>query len=142
MVNVLVIGAVAGAALRYRAAPPDGGLGPFAGALSSEDRRAIGAVIRADRPNLRDAMRTERADRAEILAILRAEPFDAAAFGAVTDRITERSRAWIDLGNRLIVDRVAAMSVAERAAFADRLAQKLRRPHDRDRDKDRGRPRD
>ncbi len=90
MLNVLIVGAVAGVALRERAAPRDVGLGPFAGALSKEDRRAIGAAVRAERPKLRETMRAEREDRAALLAVLRAEPFDPAAFAAVTARIADR----------------------------------------------------
>ncbi|HVG49473.1 MAG TPA: periplasmic heavy metal sensor [Rubellimicrobium sp.] len=132
--NLLVAGLVAGAALRH-----DGprrhmemGPGPFAQALSPDDRQAILAEIR-DRPGLGPPSREERKQAmTEVLAALRSEPFDRmraeAAMASQSDRVATVQRAI----QAAMVERLASMAPEDRAAFADRLEKELERGPNRD----------
>jgi len=128
--NLLVAGLVAGAVLR------DGGprdrmvrdldLGPFTEAFRPEDRDALRREFIARMPGMRDMRQEMRGDFGALLDVLRAEPFDLDAARAILDRQRGRMQERVDLGQALIVDRLAAMSAEERAAFADRLERRLR----------------
>ena len=61
----------------------------------------------------------------ESLVLLRADPYDAAAVEALMARQSERARERLELGQRVLAKRLAAMSPAERAAYADRLESQL-----------------
>lgn len=130
--NLLVAGLVAG---RLFHGHPGGGhpmavdlpLGPFARALSPEDRRAIGRDLLGD-PALRDMRRSLReADLATLAAALRAEPFDRAAAAAVIAAQSQKLRALEDAVEEALLARFAAMTAEERAALADRLMAEMRR---------------
>jgi uncharacterized membrane protein len=138
-VNLLVLGLVIGAHLRYGAdvrldGPPDGrsamrdlGYAPFIDALPRDQRRALGHALRDRAGSF--AMNREALARelAAILEVLRADPFTPDALTAVLDqqraRIDERARA----GRELLMERIGAMSAAERQEFADRLETAFRR---------------
>jgi len=115
--NLLVAGVVAGA--WWRGAPHDG---PRAGgpaalylALPREERRALRAELRGTID--RDSLHL----RAPLMAALRADPFDP---GALAATLAAQSDALAQAQTRmraLWLDRIAAMSPAERAAYADRL---------------------
>lgn len=128
--NLLVVGLVAGAVLR------DGGprermvrdldLGPFTEAFRDADRDALRRDFVARMPALRDMRAAMREDFQALLAVLRTEPFDAAAAQAILENQRGRMQARVDLGQELILDRLAAMTPEDRAAFADRLERRLR----------------
>lgn len=132
--NVLVIGLILGAILNG----PDGrnpravdlSLGPLTRALSEDDRRAIGQTIRAeiargDRPS--PQTRSARGgELAKMLELLRADPFDAAAFTELLARQRARADNWAQAGTDALSARLSAMPAEERAAFADRLERELR----------------
>jgi uncharacterized membrane protein len=132
--NLLVAGLVVGALLRH-----DGprrhmamGPGPFAQALSAEDRRAILTSLR-DRPGFGPPGREERQQAmAEVLAALRSEPFDRsraeAAMASQADRLATVEGAI----RGAMIERIASMSSQDRAAFAERLEGELKRGPDRD----------
>lgn len=102
-------------------------LGPFARALSPEDRRAIGRDLLGD-PALRDMRQSLReADIAALAEALRAEPFDSAAAAAVIARQSAKLRALEQAVEEALLSRFATMSAAERAALADRLVAETRR---------------
>lgn len=135
--NLLVAGLVVGALAREggpgaRPRPAELSLGPFARALEPEDRRAVLRSLGDHRPDLRPLGRQDRAALfAEVMAALRAEPFDraraAAALAEQSARVAEVERAVRDA----LLARLAAMTAAERAAFADRLEAELERGHHR-----------
>jgi uncharacterized membrane protein len=103
-------------------------LGAYSAALSIEDRRALREAFRAELPAAR-ATRTDRAQsRAAILTTLRTDPFDAAALRDQFSAERSRMAEGFDLGQRLLLDRIEAMTPAERSAFADRLEERLTRP--------------
>lgn len=98
------------------------GLGPFIAGFPPEKRRQM---LR----DLREALGPRRAERTallqelqEMLAILRSEPFDAAAFGAVMDRQKQRLSARAEVGRDVIVAAIAGLTSEERLALADSFA--------------------
>ena len=105
------------------------GLGPYAGALAPEDRRAIaravGAQIRAE-----GGIRLRRAEMLQsfeaVLTTLRADPFDPAALAAIMEGQAERAEDLRHLGQEMFAEHLATLSPAERAAIADRLEARLR----------------
>ncbi len=131
--NLLIVGLVVGALLngpRDRDRNPalrDLGFGPFVQALPRADRRALGDALLRQAGAFRENRAEMRASFEAFLGALRAEPFDAVALRRiVTDqqaRITERQ----SLGRQLLLERIEAMNVAERADYADALDKSLRR---------------
>ncbi len=139
--NLLVAGIVGGAAVRH--ALGDGrpmmvrdlAFGPFTEALSPEDRAELRRSFLSRAGDLRDLRPESRTDFNGLLVALRATPFDLGAvrdlMAAQSDRMAER----LGLGRDLLVERIAAMSDAERSAFAGRLEAAMQhRPGDGERD--------
>jgi uncharacterized membrane protein len=147
--NLAVLGVIAGAWLspdgprqtRIDTAARDLGATPFVRALDPEDRRALFQAMRREAEPLRQNRDELRLRFEALLGALRADPFDpsevqsllALQRGAATERQM--------IGERLLVDQLAAMSPEARDAFADRLEDALRRGG-RDRDREDGRDRD
>ncbi len=130
--NLLVIGTVGGAMLArskwegHRPARLDFAGGPLTRALDPVDRRAIGRQMRRA---YRDGGTTHAALRAEfdgLIADLTATPFDAEAVGARLARQGDLFEERLELGQRLLLQRLTEMDTAERAAYADRLREVLR----------------
>jgi uncharacterized membrane protein len=128
--NLAVAGLAAGAWLREGR---DGGMsrdmsfGPFTEALNDADRRELRRALGDRAPGFREARREMRADLEQLLATLRAVPFDPAAAEAALATIATRASDRLDLGRELMAGRILAMSDAERQAFADRLERGLKR---------------
>lgn len=128
--NLLVVGLVAGAVLR------DGGprermvrdldFGPFTEALSREDRAALRRAFLQRSPGMQDMRQQMRQDFRALLAALRAEPFDPDALRGVLVNQQARMAERVSLGQELMLERLSVMAPQERAAFADRLEQRLR----------------
>lgn len=125
--NLVVIGLVAGLAIKGPPGPPPGGPGMEPGlrgygdAMPEPFRRDLGKALRASRDDWsapRDRIRQMRADLA---AALTAEPYDPAAAARVLDEgtglMTELSRR----GSALVLEQIARMDAAERAEYARRL---------------------
>lgn len=128
--NLLVAGATLGLVLRGGPTPMAGrdpGFGPFAAALSPEDRTALRRDWIARTVTEGDGRRAMRVDMRALLGALRADPFDASAMRAALARVGDRTAGRLQLGMSLIEDRVISLSPAERLAFADRLESELRR---------------
>ena len=133
--NLLVIGLIAGAAWRHGGGPGKGwhhappGLqsyaAPYVRALPREARRDLHRGLRRE---VGGAGRAERrALYAEMLAALRATPFDAAAVEAVLGTQRERVLALQAAGQARWLATVTAMTPEARARYADRLEEELRR---------------
>jgi uncharacterized membrane protein len=130
--NLAVVGVVAGWALRHgghhghHPTRLDMAGGPLTRALSDEDRREIGQ-------RMREVWRESGGNRAgfrssfdALVVDLRAVPFDP-------DRVAERMReqrqgfaARFEMGQDVLIAHLAAMSDADRAAYADRLEARIR----------------
>jgi len=136
-VNLLIAGVFIGGMIGNDTPPPprnpgagrflrDLGLGPFIAAFPAETRRQMGR-------QLREKVGPLRADRAalleelnDMLAILRTEPFDAAAFSAVIDQQRQRITTRAEAGRDVVIRAIVQMQPAQRAALADALAQSVR----------------
>jgi uncharacterized membrane protein len=144
--NLAVAGLVAGVVLKSGGGGPRGaqvrdlGFGPFSEALGAEDREALRRGFMERAPNLRELRQTLREDGAEVLAALRAEPFDPARLAAVLAGQGERIAKRLALGQDLLAQRIAEMTPEARAAFADRLEDSLshRGDHHGNREGERG----
>jgi hypothetical protein len=101
------------------------GLGPFGTALSRADRADLAA--RMDRGALRDTRRALGEDLGTFRAALTAEPFDRDGAQAALARTRAATEALQGIGHDAILDQIAAMTLAERAALAQRLDRALRR---------------
>jgi uncharacterized membrane protein len=145
--NLLVIGVIGSWALRHggthgghHPSRLDMAGGPLTRALSAEDRREIGQKMR---DAYRDGGRTRAAQSAgfdALVADLRAVPFDTAVVAERMSQQREGFRERLELGQRLLLEHLSAMSDAERAAYADRLQARIddyrTKRADRNRDRD------
>lgn len=139
--NLAIVGLVAGFVLTGGPGKPPprnprDAVAPYTQALTHEDRRALGRQLFAEmrKEGNRGELRARaRAEYRKALAVLRAEPFDPAAFAEVLSRQTARAAARQQRGQEVLVSHVAGMSPEERAGFADRIAEALERST-RDRD--------
>ena len=132
--NLLVVGMVAGAWLRHDRSDAvrhgslrDLGYGPFGEALSVEDRRDLARDLTGKARDLQANRSRIRQEFQAMLDALRTSPFDAETFEAVTTRQQERLAERQAIGRRVLLDRIEAMTDAERSVYADRLERSLRR---------------
>lgn len=125
--NLLIIGALAGAAWRQGRAPEgpgarDVGVLPLFLALPRDDRRSIraemerGLAAEAPAPDVSGPT---------LLEALRQTPFDRDAVEAVFAKHGARQDVRHRVGQRVLLDRIANMTDAERATYADRLEQRI-----------------
>ncbi|GGW37310.1 hypothetical protein GCM10011452_27110 [Gemmobacter lanyuensis] len=142
-VNLLVLGMVGGAILK---GPPltekggrDLGFGPYAAALDDSDRKELRRVFLERGPGLSEMRARMQGDMAAVVAVLRAEPFDANALRAALDGQRMVFVDQIRMGQGLLADHLTRMTPEARRAFADRLEQSLKRGgHGDDRHHDEG----
>ena len=99
----------------------DIGFGPYTAALSSEDRTALRDAFLAAAPDFREKRREMRADVTRLAASLRSEPWDAAATEAILARQGADLASRLDLGRRLFIERLSAMTPEARRALAERI---------------------
>ncbi len=128
-VNLAIAGLIVGSAFsgRLGGGPPrtfDLGVGPVVRALDRDERRHIGLALRRDR-GLRDL--DMRANASEMLALLRSDPFDPEALGAVFAGQNAQLALLQQRAQGLLLARITAMSAERRAVFADRLQEELSR---------------
>lgn len=135
-INLLVAGIVAGAFLS-----PDGPrkgssqdqrairgvLGePFFRALPTDERRAMLRDVIGNRDKFREGRDVLRERVGQFLAALRAETFDRAEAERLLGEQRNAASRRQDLGEKLLLDRLEAMTQAERAAYADALEKQLK----------------
>jgi len=130
--NMLVIGAVGG--MMYRggplAGPPgarDTAYGPYTRALSHEDRKAIGQSMRHELGDFRQNLPKVRASFAALRTALTAEVYDS---DLVHRLVKEQQASGLhrqQAGQRLLLERLDAMSAKERRGFAERLGRRALR---------------
>ena len=100
---------------------------PFLRALPPEQRKILLSEIVERSPNLRQNRAELRQHFEELLAALRAEPFDANEVSRLLEAQRGAALSRQDVGERLLLERLGSMSVEERDAYANRLAKSLRR---------------
>lgn len=135
--NLVVVGVIAGAALRFhgdermRHTP---GFGPVLyRALPEEDRKALRSQLRREH---REGSKEREEDFGALTEALRAVPFDTTSVQALMDQQAEgRAAAHMAL-NRAWLDRVSRMTDDERREYADRIEEVIEhgKRHKRDRD--------
>ncbi|NIY78204.1 periplasmic heavy metal sensor [Celeribacter sp. HF31] len=146
--NIAVLGIVGGALLRWDAGMDrakalqtrDFGFGPFVGAFDTQERRALGRAFSRSAGDPQTARGQVREMFETMVKTLKTEPFDAAAFETLLLRQQKNFSDRQEIGARLVVDQIEAMSAEERMAYADRLVEALRRPPPRPRDGGAGGP--
>ncbi len=127
-INLLVLGAVAGAYLAGGAPAPRHmdmrGAGPasFMGALRAGDRRAIAEMMRDRGMAIKEDRRRAQADFDEMLRLLKAESFDAQAVEAIMTRQNEEARERRRLAQQAFLEHLTRLPAVERRAMAERLA--------------------
>ncbi len=131
-INLAVVGLIAGAAFNHgsppgRASVRDLGFGPFTEALSRDERNALRRAYLDKAPDLRATGKAIRRDMTDLLAALRADPFDADQLARVLDSQGARLAQQMAVGQQLMRDFFIAMPPEARRAFADRLEAGLRR---------------
>jgi uncharacterized membrane protein len=131
-INLGVLGLVGGAALRGagdrgRQDVRDIGFGPFTEALSPQDRQELRRAFLRDGGNPRAMRQMMRSQVGTLLQVLRSEPLQEADLRAVFSQFQQRWQERLDLGQRLLADRIIAMSPDDRARFADRLEEVVAR---------------
>lgn len=102
-------------------------LGPLGRALAPQDRRAIAQALRADKAGMQSARREIEAGQGALLQALRADPFERAALAQRLAAQSAQTEALLVRGRAALLDRLEAMSPAERQAFADRFEAGLHR---------------
>ncbi len=125
--NLAIAGVIGGSLVsgRFGDGPPrsfDLGLGPVSRALTHDERRDIGRILRRDR-SLRDMDLRGRASG--MVDALKAEPFDEEMLRSL---MTEQSSRVADMQSRAqdaFIAAIAGMSVERRSEFADQLAGEL-----------------
>ncbi|MEO1678534.1 MAG: periplasmic heavy metal sensor [Pseudomonadota bacterium] len=155
--NLLVAGALVGAALDARRAGPSGppgaavspmgadgaggrgipdrvvrelGLGPYARAMTPGERRHLGRALLSEirtKGGPRAVRRQMRESFAAVRAALLAEPFDADELDRLITAQSARAAELRELAQAIFVVQVSEMTPDERRAFADRLDGALRR---------------
>lgn len=140
--NLAGVGIIAGSVLRHGGghdgAPPrsDDLSLAYIRALDRDERRALRETIRAELP--RDVPRDDpRAGFAAVLEALRAEPFDAALAGRMMQTQFDGVQKRHEIGRRHLMDRIAAMTPAQRKDFANRIEEELARLDERRKGKSR-----
>lgn len=134
-VNLLFVGFVAGAAARHGGegarmarAPGLGAFGaPYMIALPEQERRAVIRTLRAAAKGEVPDRSARRAMFQDVLAHLRAAPFDAQALEAAVARQATTSVAVQETAQQAWLDVVAGMSERERLNYADAVEQVLQR---------------
>lgn len=105
---------------------------PFVMALPRESRAELADALRREAGPLEANRARLRARFEDVLAVLRAEPFDP---DALRDLLGQQRAALFErqqFGETLLIDHLSGMSAEARAAYADRLDRSLRRgPPDR-----------
>lgn len=133
--NIAVAGVVGGALLRADKGKDrakllqgrDFGFAPYITAFEEDERRELGRNFLRQSGGIKAARDEVRTSFAMILQSLEADPFDAAQFEALLTAQQAALASRQGLGAALIAEKVAQMSTEERAAFAQRLEENLKR---------------
>ncbi|KEJ89632.1 periplasmic heavy metal sensor [Sulfitobacter donghicola] len=124
-VNLAVVASVSGAMFRHKGGRADGprvlkGGAIYMQALPHEIRRDLRAELRAGR-------RGVGSDPAQMVELLRSEPFDATAAAAVFEQEHSASLKRLQTGSQAWLKAVEDMTVQERSAYADQLQDLIER---------------
>lgn len=142
--NVMILGALGGAMWRHGGPGPrgDGDLpglrsyaSPYVQALPPEARRDLHGKMRSSGKAHHLDRAARRALYDEMLAALRAEPFQADVAAAVLAAQGEAAASVLTVAHNAWLAEVSAMDTAARKAYADKLQERLQAGHARKKDK-------
>lgn len=129
--NLAVIGIVAGTVFTggHKGGPQrfDLTVGPLSRAMEPEQRDAVREALRDSGAFERGERSAIRIDTAAMIATLRADEFDETAFRNALARQRARLEVAQDAMLDAVTNSVTEMTVEDRAAFADRLEEQMRR---------------
>lgn len=131
--NLLIVGMVVGVFVRFGGGPPPRAAVdfavPYVRALEPGQRRAVFREVRSrgEDASMRRAARQQ--SYAEVVEALRAQPFEPAPLESLVTAQTETSARLQRAAQRAWIALVTEMDDAERAAYADRVADFAQRPH-------------
>jgi uncharacterized membrane protein len=125
-VNLLFVGIVCGALLHLPHGRPqmmsrELAFGPFTEALSPADRIALTEAFTRIAGSPREFRRAMKEDFARFAQALRTDPLDRAELDTAAAVLKRRGEQRLELGQRLLMERIMTMSPEARKAFADRL---------------------
>lgn len=135
-VNFLVLGTVVGGVIAHRRHPPPPVMergqdaltfGPLGGAFSREDRLAMRQAAERRGTNFEAMRAAVRVDFQRLEAALKAEPFDAEGVRLVLADMRARTLKRMDIGEHLILERLAKMTPQQRERFVERLRRGMDR---------------
>jgi uncharacterized membrane protein len=134
-VNVLVVGALAGAAFKHKDNDRSGGgssttlQGAMIRALPMEQRKMLGQKIRGDGNQFKKQRGQSREVKDALKNAIASVPFDADALRAVFERQKQVRDVFTERGDALWIELITNMSDEERAAFAKEINfRKSRKP--------------
>lgn len=124
----LALGAVLGKSQGGNRPPRDADfMGAYTRALPDEDRRAIGRAIREHHRKSGISREAARAEFEAMLELLRASPFDAEQLKTGLEKQAKAGFERRASAQNLWLERVSAMTDAERLEYADRIQTLLAR---------------
>lgn len=141
--NFVILGLAVGAAVRHGGDDPnvrplaarDLGFAPYVGALDEAARRDVGRAFIKLEGGPRVLRAELRSHFIEVLEVLETSPFDAARFSALVTARQDKVAQSQAAGMALLIEKIDAMSDAERTVYAARLKRALtRKPRDELRD--------
>ena len=133
--NLLVVGLVAGTALRHDgrierrgnvSAAIDAGLGPFGQAMTRDQRRGFADEFGQRSGDFRRNRDEVRQQVGDMLVALRAEPFDADAVRRLFNETQVALNQRQQLGTDILIGQLQTMTASERLAFAQRLEESFK----------------
>lgn len=133
--NIAVIGAVGAAAWRFsgvdkggaqaRMAPAQSGGSLYIRALSREDRRELGQMMRRHFEEMRPSTPQVQKGFHEVLTLLRSDPLDPNALAGVMARHLDLTFERQRKAQSILLEKIVTMSPEDRNEFADRLEHAL-----------------
>ncbi len=129
--NLLVVGVILGAKFSGNSderqhGPQNLAIGVLGSALERDDRRALGSAFRKEMRAQRDD-RPARVVASQFLEVLRAPEFAPDDLEALMRAQFAATSASFDVGRALLLERITEMTPEERAAYADRLEEGVKR---------------
>ena len=130
--NVAIVGVVIGATWRFQGSGAqmaskvlDSG-SIYLRALGKKHRRELGRKMRPAGGETKNSRAEITQGFEQAIAVLRAEPFDSAAFAKVMQGHSSRAEARMKEARTILLEHLIALSADERWAYADRLENALR----------------
>ncbi len=129
--NLAIVGILVGTFARF-GGPPSGGHGmvsyamPYVRALPRDVQREMFRAVRNQLPDNSGGRQARRVLYAEMIEALKADPFDAARVQTILEQQNDTAIALQTAAHRAWLERVGAMSLEDRSAYADAVSEVMR----------------